>query len=327
MAKKKKHKRKFRLKTKFKRFLVYLAFFLVMICYTVKESYGIYQDFQYQKTYEYKLLNLGYTEEETNAFIKKMPAKMLDKIVKEEEKNDKYGELVKQKYFLAKNFEQYLEYSHDNKKLTLSDVVARVNVHANYGWYGVTFPTKDALNEAVMVNKFYKLDDDYVRDDIVPISPTVAYYDNKAAQVVIDEYLIMRDDVKNAIGVNLMVNSSYRSFEEQKEVYEEFKLKGQSYADAYAARPGFSEHQTGLALDITSLEHKSQALFKESSEYQWLKENCYKYGFILRYPEGKENITGYNTESWHFRYVGKELAKKIYDEGITFDEYYAFYLE
>ena len=80
-------------------------------------------------------------------------------------------------------------------------------------------------------------------------------------------------------------------------------------------------------MDITSLEHKGQNEFKESEEYAWLKKNCYKYGFILRFPEGKESITGYNNESWHFRYVGNEVAKKIHDENITLDEYYAFYIK
>ena len=124
-----------------------------------------------------------------------------------------------------------------------------------------------------------------------------------------------------------MVNSSYRSYKDQDEIYKSFKTVSLQYADSYAARPGFSEHQTGLALDITSLEHKSQKEFKESVEYKWLKDNCYKYGFILRYPENKEHITGYNTESWHFRYVGNEAAKIIHDENITFDEYYAYYIE
>ncbi len=76
-----------------------------------------------------------------------------------------------------------------------------------------------------------------------------------------------------------------------------------------------------------SLQHTGFKAFSESEEAQWLKDNCYKYGFILRYPEGKEIITGFGYETWHFRYVGIEVAKKIHDEDITFDEYYAFYIE
>ena len=137
----------------------------------------------------------------------------------------------------------------------------------------------------------------------------------------------MREDVKNQLGVSLMVNSSYRPYKDQESIYKQYKNVSLKYADSYAARPGYSEHQTGLAIDITSLENPLVKDFKVSPEYQWLKDNCYKYGFILRYPEGKEHITGYNTESWHFRYVGLEVAKKIYLENITFDEYYAYYIE
>ena len=67
--------------------------------------------------------------------------------------------------------------------------------------------------------------------------------------------------------------------------------------------------------------------FAETETFKWLSENCYKYGFILRYPEGKEDITGYSYEAWHYRYVGKELAEKVYDSGLTYDEYYAYYLD
>ena len=125
-----------------------------------------------------------------------------------------------------------------------------------------------------------------------------------------------------------MINSSYRPYKDQERVYNNYKdSRGESGADKIAARPGYSEHQTGLALDIFCTTNSSTKTFAESEAYRWLLDNSYKYGFILRYPEGKENITGYAFESWHYRYVGKDLATKIYNEGITFDEYYAYYIE
>lgn len=124
-----------------------------------------------------------------------------------------------------------------------------------------------------------------------------------------------------------MVNSSYRSYKDQEEIYNDFKTVSLKYADSYAARPGHSEHQTALAIDITSLEHKQAEEFNESEEYAWLKDNCHRFGFILRYPEGKEYLTGYSNESWHFRYVGIDAATTIHNENITFDEYYAYYVE
>lgn len=327
--KKKKLKKKFRLKTKVKRFLVFFIFFLIMGIYTVKESYAIYQDFQYKKTYEYKIKSIGYNEKETKILLEKLSENNLNIILanEDEEYNKIYFQIVNQKYFLEKNFNEYLEYQKSHKSTSYENIIAIVNVKAHNGWYGVTYNTDTSKDKLMLVNKFYKLDENFERNDIEDIPLTVAYSGQKASKVVIEQYLKMREDIQNELNVHLMVNSSYRPYKDQEEIYNSFKLRGQSYADSYAARPGFSEHQTGLALDITSLEHKNQKDFTLSEEYQWLKENCHKYGFILRYPENKEHITGYNTESWHFRYIGEEIATKVYNEGITFDEYYAFYLD
>ena len=181
--------------------------------------------------------------------------------------------------------------------------------------------------KVLLVNKFHYLKEDYSRDDLKNISLQYAYNNNTASEETILQFEKMYKDVKELLGINLMVNSSYRSYQSQDNIYKEYKLKGEEYADSYAARPGYSEHQTGLAIDITSTLHPTAIAFTESEEYEWLKNNSYKYGFILRYPEGKEDITGYSTESWHFRYIGVKDATKIFNEGITFDEYYAYYIE
>ena len=93
-------------------------------------------------------------------------------------------------------------------------------------------------------------------------------------------------------------------------------------ADTYSARPGSSEHQTGLAVDINAADD----WFNNTKEAKWLANNAYKYGFILRYPKGKEYITGYQYESWHYRYVGEKVAKYIYEHDITYEEYYATFI-
>ena len=94
-----------------------------------------------------------------------------------------------------------------------------------------------------------------------------------------------------------------------------------------AARAGHSEHQTGLSLDIFSKTDTTTSNFKNSLAYTWLTNNAYKYGFIERYPENKEDITGFSAEAWHWRYVGVDAATYIHENDITFDEYYAYYLE
>lgn len=126
-------------------------------------------------------------------------------------------------------------------------------------------------------------------------------------------------------GFELVAFSGYRSFERQQELYKRYvKNDGQEAADRYSARPGHSEHQTGLAFDIGEQnfeEHFARESFGETEAGKWVASNAHKYGFIMRYPNGKEKITGYMYEPWHFRYVGKELAKKLTESGLTVEEY------
>ncbi|AIY04372.1 D-alanyl-D-alanine carboxypeptidase [Planococcus sp. PAMC 21323] len=134
----------------------------------------------------------------------------------------------------------------------------------------------------------------------------------------------MKADAVND-GINLQAFSTYRDFARQKQLYESYVAKdGQQAADRYSARPGYSEHQTGLSFDIGESgkeQHWASASFGDTEGGKWLAANAHKYGFILRYPEGKEKITGYMYESWHFRYVGKEVATQVYEKGITLEEY------
>ena len=120
----------------------------------------------------------------------------------------------------------------------------------------------------------------------------------------------------------IIAMSSYRSYKYQVNLFEKYKeADGIKDADTYSARAGFSEHQTGLCVDIYDgvLDYTN---FEQSDSFDWMQKNAYKYGFILRFPEGKENITGYQYESWHYRYVGKDIAKYIHNNDITFEEYY-----
>lgn len=122
-------------------------------------------------------------------------------------------------------------------------------------------------------------------------------------------------------GLNVYLSSGYRSYTTQNNLYNRYVNRdGKAEADKYSARPGHSEHQSGLAFDVNQINNT----FDNSAEAKWLAANCYKYGFILRYPKGKTNETGYIYESWHFRYVGTELATKLYNNGdwITMEDYF-----
>lgn len=118
--------------------------------------------------------------------------------------------------------------------------------------------------------------------------------------------------------LDINIVSGYRSYATQEATYNRFVNRdGQAAADTYSARPGHSEHQTGLAFDI----NYAGASFANTPEAEWLAKNCWKYGFIIRYPEGKEHITGYQYEPWHVRYLGADTAEKVYNSGLTLEEY------
>lgn len=121
-----------------------------------------------------------------------------------------------------------------------------------------------------------------------------------------------------ADGLNLFISSGYRSYEYQENLYNKYAAeRGSSAADEVSARPGHSEHQSGLCMDINSTEFS----FADTEEAKWLDEHCAEYGFIIRFPQGKEEITGYEYEPWHIRYVGEEVAKEITQKGMCLEEY------
>ena len=125
-------------------------------------------------------------------------------------------------------------------------------------------------------------------------------------------------DAARADGLNLFIRSGFRSYATQQRLYNNYVSRdGVAEADRYSARAGHSEHQTGLAFDI----NKADSSFEGSPEAIWLAANCHKYGFIIRYPAGKESITGYIYEPWHVRYLGIEAATDVYNSGLCLEEY------
>jgi len=301
--------------------IIVIVLVIVLICFGVKK----YKDYQYTKTYEYKFLQKGWDEKQTQDILKLYKNNLKDILKKDV--NENIITLAKEKYFLYKNLDTYLEYIENNEDKSLTDVVAIVNVHANNAWYELDIKTDTSLNERMLVNKFYHLDENYLPDDIVNVSNKYAYDGNRLRQDAYDAFIDMWNAATDN-NIKLIINSSYREYEKQSSIYEDYKnWYGQTKADKQAARPGYSEHQTGLVVDVFSSDNQLTGTFKDSEGYKWLKENAYKYGYIERYPDGKEYLTGYEFESWHWRYVGKDAAKVIQNENITYDEYYAYYIE
>lgn len=288
-----------------------------------------FKEYQYHKTNEYKLLNLGYSNDEVD-FLLDLNDDEIIKYVLSQEKNSKIINILNEKYFLTKNFNLYIEYMNNNKDLSSSEIVRDINIHLDKDFYEDTKKANTTLDTTLLVNKHYLLDKDYIPDDLVNVSQNYAWGEvgsQKVREVAYNAFLDMWN-AANEAGYYLMINSSYRSYEDQETVYNNYKnSSGERFADSIAARPGSSEHQTGLALDIFSKTNTNKNTFSQTDEAKWLKENAHNFGFILRYPEDKVDITGYSFESWHYRYVGKDIATYIYENDITYEEYYAYFLE
>lgn len=186
-------------------------------------------------------------------------------------------------------------------------------------FYTDTEEVSDPNDLLVLVNKFNYLPKDYKPSDLVYIDGA---YGNKVhiRSILKDDFLALQTAAKNEIGVKIMPTTAFRDQNFQKTLYDKYvKKDGVKAADTYSARPGYSEHQTGLAIDLKNMALKKSRLSDEN--YKWLEENAHKYGFIVRFPKGKEQITGYKFENWHIRYVGKKVAKEIMDNNLTLEEY------
>ncbi len=163
-------------------------------------------------------------------------------------------------------------------------------------------PEVTYINGILIANKTYALPSTY----------------NPGVDPVAEAALQRMFDAAKKDGLKLFVKSGFRSYETQKRIYNNYVSRdGVAEADRYSARPGHSEHQTGLGFDI----NKIDSSFEGTPEAIWLAANCHKYGFIIRYPAGKESITGYMYEPWHIRYLGVEIATNVYNSGLCLEEY------
>ncbi|WP_426347947.1 M15 family metallopeptidase [Alloiococcus sp. CFN-8] len=182
----------------------------------------------------------------------------------------------------------------------------------------------------ILVNKEVRLEDTYEPKTLVlpevPFTKSsdkiVRVMEEKAAKALEELFEAARDD-----GIMLLANSGYRSYSIQKNLYERnLRIKGRAHTEKYSAQPGASEHQTGLAMDIVAENYQSlDEGFENTEAFKWLSENAYKYGYILRYLEGKEDITGYGYEPWHYRYVGQPYSEYITRNNLTFEEFLSKY--
>ncbi len=225
-------------------------------------------------------------------------------------------------FFHYKNIDRYINYHLKNKKIPIREVIIHVNMGLDFPYYDNTRPAPKKNTNQVLVNKYYYLGENYVPDNLVEIDEGYS----KPGMLLVKEAALSYIQMAKAMAsenLKIRIISSYRSYQYQKNLYNRYQqMDGKKNADRYSARPGFSEHQTGLVIDLDN-EKTTYEEFGTTQEFTWLMKNAYRYGFILRYPKGKEIITGYTYEPWHFRYVGKKLAKTLKKQQITLDEYEA----
>ncbi len=233
-------------------------------------------------------------------------------------------ELKNTPYYIEKRWERYLNYLEKYPDKSLEEIVRSVNANIDYEFYQHDIDTDTSVGPLMLVNKFYHLTSDY-KPKLVKMT---GEYTKGTSYFEVEAYEHLKDMINNAKNDNIILYnvSSYRSYETQEKLYNNYvKMDGVEKADRYSARAGYSEHQTGYTTDLNTA--SSSDHFENSKEFAWLSNNAYKYGFILRYPQDKEYLTGYKFEPWHYRYVGIEASEYIYKHNITLEEYYAYFVE
>lgn len=264
-----------------------------------------------------KLIELKYSIDEINLINEKVSDEFYPRLLKEYVYDiSKYLNI---NYFKEENFDRYKLYFNGDYEKT----VLYVNIGLDKEYYEDSNMTSE-FSTTMLVNKYNGVTKDFVVPDLVSISSDCTSDDNFMNKEAAEAFEKMCRAARSE-RYDILANSTYRDYDIQQGTWDRYLgLYGISYNNKYVAKPGFSEHHTGLAIDIKSA-HSN--IFEKSKEYNWTLENCHKYGFIHRYPKDKVEITGISSEAWHFRYVGVDIATYIYENNLSFEEYYAMFLD
>ena len=263
----------------------------------------------------------GYSGKEIN-YINQLSTKNIEKLA-----NIDYIDISN--YYNISNFDvakidRYNRYYEEND-YDLEDVITYVNINLDLPVYSDTREVTDPDSLLVLVNKYNHLPDGYEPDDLAYVPG--AYGNNVPMREIIKEpFLELQNAAEEEIGITLMPTTAFRGEDFQRTLYNNYVASdGVTAADTYSARPGYSEHQTGLSIDLKNTAISGSTRLNDS-DYEWLSNNAYRFGFIIRFPEDKTYITGYQFENWHIRYVGLDVAKIIYEEDLTLEEYIDLYV-
>lgn len=281
--------------------------------------------------YSPRLEALGYTNNQIWEVLKTASIDDLIYLIDQQYKYEQIQPYMQVKGFAFKDMEKYMKVYSERNNYNYAVLSTTYPFIISTNEATKTYTIQDANNVLNLVKKGFQLPSSYEPEDLVQpseisISPDIDTKNTNSAKLrkeAAEALTAMYQDAKK-LGYNLVLNSAYRSYTEQKAIYDEyFKKYDEVTAASLVAMPGASEHQTGLGVDLTSQSVISgeRLVFGDTAEYKWCVENSYQYGFILRFEENKADITGIGREPWHFRYVGKDVAVKIYENKWTLEEY------
>lgn len=260
------------------------------------------------------LVKLGYSKRESKTIRKNLSKDEIKKIDKYYENFVEYSNV---KYFHIENIDRYDKMKETND-YDINELIMRVNASVDKPFYTDVKTIDNPDDILLLVNKYYAFPDGYEPKDLVAVEST--YMRSEAANAILKMVKAMRS---NGLTINLL--SGYRSYNTQISLYNRYVNKdGKEKADTYSARASHSEHQSGLAMDLSNNWSLTEE-FENTKEFAWLRKHAHEYGFILRYTKDKEYLTGYVYEPWHYRYVGVDEATIIHEKDITYEEYCVLY--
>jgi len=312
-----------KLKIKNLLFLMIVAFIIILIIgFSIKDN-G-------EESPKTETNKLNYKEENLAIIKEDVSTKNQDYLLKNNINENDVMPIIKETYYIDDYLLSYLEYQKQYPNKTTQEIITAVNTHIDKPFYTNTQKTDTNLGKFVILNKYYYADKEYHAEDLMEIDSIYSLYGStyklELSKECFEAFLKMYNDAKE-LGYGFKINSAYRSYDKQETLYNRYvQSDGQKEADTYSARPGYSEHQTGYAFDIRDFPYTNEDYSKTKS-FTWVSQNAYKYGFILRFPKDKEFITGYQYESWHYRYCGIECSTYIHNHNITFEEYYEYFIK
>jgi D-alanyl-D-alanine carboxypeptidase len=233
---------------------------------------------------------------------------------------DPYARFSALYYYEEERLDRYLQYEAAHPELSPGEAVWRVDVDIDKPFYEDVVEITDVDSEQALVNKHFKLPDDYEPAELARIEG-----DYLVTPATKEAYERLKADA-TAAGLSIRAASAYRTIKHQVKLYARYLNEDPANADNYSARPGFSEHHTGRTIDLVGPSGTLRG-FVGTKEAEWVRENAWNYGFIVRYTVENEDVTGYESEPWHISYIGREAAALMREEGIgSLEEYVAKYV-